>query len=160
MWDTHTQKGILCDFDLATLRDSSRKRGQERTGTVPFMAIDLLVRDYFDGKIQRLYRHDLESFVWVLIWASMEDNSEWENQLWNTSNYDICYSDKLAFLSQKHNLVVPTAKEGDRWSLVLDLVKWVSAMTSLHDNTLWDKGPKETYEDVMAIIDNRWVWGD
>lgn len=161
MWDKDKEKGILCDFDLATLRNNFQKRGREPTGTTPFMAVDLLVCDYFDGKVQRHYRHDLESFVWVLIWVSMEDNSEWENQFWDTSTYYvICHSDKLAFLSNKHCLVMSIVKERDRWSLVLDLVKWVSAMVSPYDSTLRDKGPKETYDDVMAIIDNRWVWGD
>lgn len=36
-----------------------------RTGTGPFIAEDLLV---FKNPPQHLYRHDLESFFWVLVW--------------------------------------------------------------------------------------------
>ncbi|KAF8621877.1 hypothetical protein AX15_007434 [Amanita polypyramis BW_CC] len=40
-----------------------------RTGTVPFMALDLLDED--GPTPTHLYRHDLESFLWILIWAAV-----------------------------------------------------------------------------------------
>jgi hypothetical protein len=39
----------------------------EHTGTIPFMAIDLLTKDAWSGHIERQYRHDCESFAWVLL---------------------------------------------------------------------------------------------
>ena len=61
--------GILNDFDLATWVNHSTTNN-DRTGTIPFMAIDLL-----DGgltnRIPRLYRHDMESFVWVLAFVTV-----------------------------------------------------------------------------------------
>ncbi|KAI9064557.1 hypothetical protein FKP32DRAFT_1675516 [Trametes sanguinea] len=36
---------------------------------VPFLAIDLLTPDGLKGNVAVLYRHELESFIWVLIWA-------------------------------------------------------------------------------------------
>ena len=66
--------GVLNDFDLAAIMDvgdrSPKKQGFERTGTLPFMAIDLL--DAPDGKMPRWFRHDLESCMWCLIWQSLE----------------------------------------------------------------------------------------
>jgi serine/threonine protein kinase len=61
--------GILNDFDLATWVGNSTMNN-DRTGTVPFMAIDLLDGG-LDRRIPRLYRHDLESFVWVLAYITV-----------------------------------------------------------------------------------------
>ena len=80
--------GILNDWDMSSrverypgmasvvtmvTNDPSRVAEAEalnnRTGTVPFMALDLLTED---GPVPKhLYRHDLESFLWVLIWAAV-----------------------------------------------------------------------------------------
>lgn len=65
--------GMLNDFDLAAVMDpgtrSPPKTGWERTGTLPFMALDLL--RYSHGEIKRWYRHDLESFAWCLFWEML-----------------------------------------------------------------------------------------
>ncbi|KAG1752573.1 uncharacterized protein EDB91DRAFT_1343604 [Suillus paluster] len=42
---------------------------QERIGTPPFMAADRLTTK--DGRIGRLYQHNAESFIWVLIWVCL-----------------------------------------------------------------------------------------
>ncbi|KAL1758231.1 hypothetical protein FB107DRAFT_272266 [Schizophyllum commune] len=39
-------------------------------GTPPFMAVDMLEEDALEGKVERLYRHDLESLFYVLTWAA------------------------------------------------------------------------------------------
>jgi hypothetical protein len=59
--------GVLNDYDLASLA-SDTPLGNQRTGTMLFMAIDLLKADGQDGKVKHLYRHDMESFIWVFIW--------------------------------------------------------------------------------------------
>ena len=70
MYDKARQKGVLNDFDLSTLmapgREIPERQGWERTGTKPFMALELL--EHHEGTIVRRYRHDLESFYWLLIW--------------------------------------------------------------------------------------------
>jgi hypothetical protein len=60
--------GILNDYDLAHLHGRIRPTGAERTGTMPFMALDLLTEKAWNGQVKRLYRHDCESFAWVLLW--------------------------------------------------------------------------------------------
>ncbi|PPR06227.1 hypothetical protein CVT24_000618 [Panaeolus cyanescens] len=60
-----TKKGVLADFDLSRL-DSQGTPMTENTGTLPFMALDLLTDDAAAGQVQRRYRHDVESFAWVL----------------------------------------------------------------------------------------------
>ncbi|PFH55760.1 hypothetical protein XA68_17659 [Ophiocordyceps unilateralis] len=56
-------KGMLIDLDLAKVRDSGPSGAQHQTGTVQFMAVEVL------RKFDHTYRHDLESFFYVLIWV-------------------------------------------------------------------------------------------
>ena len=55
--------GVLNDFDLAAIMNIGKRtppdQGLERTGTVQYMAVDLL--DFPNGEISRRFRHDLES---------------------------------------------------------------------------------------------------
>ncbi|KAF8881760.1 hypothetical protein BD779DRAFT_995636 [Infundibulicybe gibba] len=69
MYDKVHDRGILNDFDLAQLRGRLPPSGTERTGTMPFMALDLLRGPAtWHGHVEREYRHDAESFAWVLFW--------------------------------------------------------------------------------------------
>ena len=45
---------------------------KERTGMVPFVALDLLTDEYWDDKIDRLYWHDLEAFIRILPWVFLQ----------------------------------------------------------------------------------------
>ena len=67
--ETGDPVGIVNDFDLATWVDHPTTNN-DRTGTIPFMAIDLLDGG-LDRRIPRLYRHDLESFIWVLTYITV-----------------------------------------------------------------------------------------
>jgi len=60
--------GVLNDFDLASTTDIPT--GTQRTGTIPFMALGLL--GDAEGRKKHLYEHDAESFIWVLIWISLQ----------------------------------------------------------------------------------------
>ncbi|KAG2360900.1 hypothetical protein BDR07DRAFT_102286 [Suillus spraguei] len=62
--------GVLNDYDLSSI-ERDGPSGKERTGTVPFIAIDLLAQDAILGKVAHLYRHDAESLVWVLVWVCL-----------------------------------------------------------------------------------------
>ncbi|KAI9799669.1 MAG: hypothetical protein M1825_004404 [Sarcosagium campestre] len=55
-------KGRLIDLDLAKELDSMPSGARYRTGTMQFMAIEVL-----EGK-GHTYRHDLESFFYVFLW--------------------------------------------------------------------------------------------
>ncbi|KAG2071556.1 hypothetical protein BDR04DRAFT_1075264 [Suillus decipiens] len=70
-WKDGKRQGVLNDYDLSSLADDSGPRGNERTGTVPFMALDLLTEEGQRGEVKHLYRHDLESFVWCFAWISL-----------------------------------------------------------------------------------------
>ncbi|KAL7928030.1 serine/threonine-protein kinase Sgk2 [Trichoderma chlorosporum] len=55
-------KGMLIDLDLAKEEGKGPSGARHRTGTMEFMAIDVLLG------ISHTYRHDLEAFFYVLIW--------------------------------------------------------------------------------------------
>ena len=74
--ETSDPVGIVNDFDLATWVHHSATNN-DRTGTIPFMAIDLLDGG-LDRLTPRLYRHDMESFVWVLAYITVA-NIEYKN---------------------------------------------------------------------------------
>jgi serine/threonine protein kinase len=57
---------VLNDFDLAVSADVKSKSSRHRTGTKPFMAIDLIHPD----PTVHMYRHDLESMFYVLVWIT------------------------------------------------------------------------------------------
>ncbi|KAI1147673.1 serine/threonine-protein kinase Sgk2 [Nemania diffusa] len=64
-------KGMLIDLDLAKVRNSGPSRAQHQTGTMQFMAVEVLRRT------DHTYRHDLESFFYVLLWMCARQS--WRN---------------------------------------------------------------------------------
>ncbi|KAI0086119.1 hypothetical protein BDY19DRAFT_873226, partial [Irpex rosettiformis] len=58
--------GVLNDFDLSIVASLAGEFGTERTGTVPFMATDLMGND--DETPVHIYEFDVESFIYVLLW--------------------------------------------------------------------------------------------
>ncbi len=54
--------GMLIDEDLAKEIGSGRSGARHQTGTMEFLAIQVLQR------VAHTYRHDLESFFYVLLW--------------------------------------------------------------------------------------------
>ncbi|KAJ3826583.1 hypothetical protein F5880DRAFT_1450734, partial [Lentinula raphanica] len=63
--------GVLCDWDLSSAVNSkgvvTSSNATHRTGTYRFLAVTLLR----DNPPAHLYRHDLESFFYILIWAGL-----------------------------------------------------------------------------------------
>jgi serine/threonine protein kinase len=51
---------VLSDFDLSSIKDAPKD--PERTGTVPFMSLHLLVPEAIVGQVEHVYYHDAESF--------------------------------------------------------------------------------------------------
>ncbi|KAI1291672.1 serine/threonine-protein kinase Sgk2 [Xylaria venustula] len=68
-------KGMFIDLDLAKVRDSGPSGARHQTGTMQFMAVEVL------RKADHTYRHDLESFFYVLLWMCAR-------QLWSNGFAD------------------------------------------------------------------------
>lgn len=69
-----TANGLLNDWDMASVWKNgvgdTITAAHHRTGTPPFMAIDLLRAELWG----HLYRYELESFVYILVWAAVHYN--------------------------------------------------------------------------------------
>ena len=153
-------RGILNDFDLAHLRGEQRPSGTERTGTMPFMALDLLTKDAWDGKVKRLYRHDCESFAWVLLWicCRYKDGKEiYEPPLREliTADFKVCYAMKLGYLDLK---LAATKSYEPYWKAVIDLLNWSidHRHTTRRRQVLDPTAPEEelTIKEVIEIYRN------
>lgn len=100
-------KGMLIDLDLAKFLDGKPSGAQHITGTIQFMAIEVL------RGVDHTYRHDLESFFYVLLWLCAQRS--WENGLygederqptksflhrWSVGNYDLICRVKLGDMTE------------------------------------------------------------
>ncbi|PPQ90091.1 hypothetical protein CVT25_012255 [Psilocybe cyanescens] len=108
MYDPETKCGVLSDFDLSLLQWETCVVGTDRTGTIPFMAFDLLTQGYWEGKIQRFYHHELESFIWILAYVCLlyDKGIQKKNaavDAWRTSDYNTCREKKGGFYT--HNVL-------------------------------------------------------
>ncbi|KAF8455719.1 hypothetical protein BGX38DRAFT_1327825 [Terfezia claveryi] len=65
IWPCDTPlRGCLIDLDYAIEASAQPSGALDRTGTYPFIAIQILL-----GQERHRYRHDLESFLYVLLWV-------------------------------------------------------------------------------------------
>ena len=68
MWDDRQKVDVLSDFDFPKFADQVDIGGESIMRTFPFLVLDLLSEKGLRGEIPCLYRHDAESFAWVLIY--------------------------------------------------------------------------------------------
>ena len=98
--------GVLTDFDLPAMSWRTRVAGSNRTGTIPFMALDLLFGEYGEDKVTRHYHHELEAFIWMLPFVFLAyDNGELDPKnrfikYWITSDQLTCRKEKFFFFYQ------------------------------------------------------------
>jgi hypothetical protein len=138
--------GVLNDYDLSSLKKGPT--GRERTGTVPFMALDLLKEKATAGKVEHLYRHDAESFIWVLTWVSLryEDGTLLSHgrqfDVWLKVDARGCMEKKTAFLydvqSEDGDGVIPSAFHQTSWSMALSCLRILYRELPTSDE-MWDE---------------------
>ncbi|KJA28917.1 hypothetical protein HYPSUDRAFT_100472, partial [Hypholoma sublateritium FD-334 SS-4] len=69
MYHPIRQCGVLMDFDLAAIQWLPLVPGTDKTGTIPYMALNLLCQEYWNGGVMRYYHHELEAFIWILVFV-------------------------------------------------------------------------------------------
>ena len=99
--------GIVADWDLASLIDDQGEiilsHTQHRTGTIPFMSKELMT----SAPPSHKYWHDLESFLYILLWAAVHFDLEKHQHLpphlkfvrWNGEDLEDACEPKGNFLS-------------------------------------------------------------
>ncbi|KAH7927550.1 hypothetical protein BV22DRAFT_1045258 [Leucogyrophana mollusca] len=115
--------GVLNDLDLATFVVGQGPTGNRRMGTVLFMARHLLTRKSLDGDITRMYRHQLESFTWVLVWVCLRFHQSCERNdtfrrlgLWLKVDEQRCREKKNDLLVFPEGYS-PSLAHKDNWAL-------------------------------------------
>ncbi|KAG2035199.1 hypothetical protein BDR03DRAFT_535397 [Suillus americanus] len=118
--------GVLNDYDLSSLANVVGPQGNERTGTVPFMAIELLSPSAQRGEVKHLYRHDLESFMWVFAWiflryrqGALLPRGLRPLDEWATLGAVACGKEKLFFLNNMEDFT-PSDIDEDIWNFLVD----------------------------------------
>ncbi|KAK0497821.1 hypothetical protein EDD18DRAFT_1251994, partial [Armillaria luteobubalina] len=96
--------GVLNDFDLSSLRSAIGASSTQRTGTLPYMAYELLFNDENGQPPKYLYRHDVESIFYVILLLSCRykfmvmQNSSQEARRKVPSQFDPWYTHTCAQL--------------------------------------------------------------
>lgn len=98
--DENDPKGMLIDLDLAQELDKGPSGARHRTGTMEFMAVEVL-----NGRVTQTYRHDLESFFYVFLWVvigsgqkGLPRNSNLRS--WYTGTYNHIAATKRGHMTQ------------------------------------------------------------
>ena len=110
--------GVLTDFDLTVFAWLTRVPGTNRTGTIPFMALELLQDQYWKGNITRRYHHELEAFMWMLPFVFLAyDNGKFDRKApfvvdWMTSDHNTCREKKVDFAVVQFSDVGELVKPG------------------------------------------------
>ncbi|KAI0070451.1 hypothetical protein K474DRAFT_1631793 [Panus rudis PR-1116 ss-1] len=121
--------GVLNDWDLAIdMQSNPQHHGLERTGTVPYMALDLLVNR--QGQIQHLYRHDHEATIWIATWVFLcYANGKYVGNLsnpqlahWQTGSYQDCANLKSGFLTNHLLTAKPQEEWEEEWDIISELL--------------------------------------
>ena len=75
--ETPSTTGLLIDLDHSSALNPppiqhGSSTARRRTGTIPYMAIDLLRNEYEE----HLYHHDVESFLYVILWSCLYNSRD------------------------------------------------------------------------------------
>ncbi|KAF8074620.1 hypothetical protein FPV67DRAFT_589168 [Lyophyllum atratum] len=111
-----TVKGILNDWDMASYVEDNDEiklsTATHRTGTIPFMARDLLAPAGTDPPAH-LYRHDLESFYYILVWAAVHYDFAHKEKVKRIEALDAWDTDKFRVMQQVKESFIGNRKQRD-----------------------------------------------
>jgi hypothetical protein len=125
------------------------------------MALDPLYDRSSQDNIERLYRHDLESFVWILISVSMVHNPKWAGQgPWSTPDFNYCRWEILTFLVADYRKEAPPPEECSRWAMSLAFMEWLRAGDGVHlfSTRRNELSNDEVFQEVDKIVSRYWIW--
>jgi hypothetical protein len=141
--------GVLTDYDLSSARDAHTSH--ERIGATPFVAMELLTRRAV--KVERLYKHDIESFIWVFTWVCLRyEDGELKGGLldnWLKGSISRCRIEKVDFLSSgRYKKTKPSLSHQFNWEIAQQylLIVTVALWTSEDD-----RGISRTDDEVFVM---------
>ena len=161
-------RGVLNDWDMASPVDDNglvlSSAADHCTGTRPFMAVDLLLKP----DAPHYYRHDAESFVYILVWGAI--HYDIENQAvtpanphvrhWLSDDDNINPNHKTSFLVSDHLAKTIFAQVRpefhgvlEEWIKPLHLMLKQARLSEIFLSTAEQKAAfnKVTYEDQLTF---------
>ncbi|TFB07258.1 hypothetical protein CCMA1212_001248 [Trichoderma ghanense] len=151
-------KGMLIDLDLAKEEGKGPSGARHRTGTMEFMAIEVLLGT------SHTYRHDLEAFFYVLIWLSARRGWALSRapaprksclSLWFTGSYQDIARVKRGDMSDQAGLEVILDEFPTEFNHVKPLCKKIRDILFLHRSfTGTPKDPNLLYDPIIAAFDD------
>jgi hypothetical protein len=166
MWDPDGDCGILNDFDLAKLVKEMEcgPGAKHKTGTLPFLALDLL-RSW---NSKHLFRHDLESFLCVIMWivARYENGEEKfseELYLWLCKNPRVVRLHKRSVFTDREEFDKIRWKESQTYPTIFNtwiyplrraLLKFINKEidADVEESSLSEQHVKDLEDQFMKII--------
>ena len=152
------------DLDLAKVLGSGRSGARYQTGTMEFMAIEVLLG------IDHTYRHDLESFFYLLLWLFARRVWEWEffcsavdrpkrNLLkkWYTDSFDDIADVKKGYMHEDdfEKILMEFPRAFDH---VKPLCKTIRGILLPYKNGLFIgtplDPPEELYDSIIEALDS------
>ncbi|KAH7918880.1 hypothetical protein BV22DRAFT_1134261 [Leucogyrophana mollusca] len=144
--------GVLNDYDLASTNEG--QQGNKRMGTIPFMAIELLDHEGFEGHITHQYRHDAESLVWVLAWVTLHyvhgtrlPRKDRPLEAWQSLQAPECGVKKSAFVLRGRLRIVPPPSQKRNWQVVMRSLKMLNAHYSQDGDKDHDEDEEEEEDE-------------
>ncbi|KAF4620516.1 hypothetical protein D9613_001122 [Agrocybe pediades] len=125
MVDPVTGHPKLCDYDLSHFEGEILPECLfSNTGTWTFMAIELLTPQAMDGHVKRVYRHEVESFLAVLVWILLryEDGQLLRDpplSEWSSPSYYACGRNRQATYRLLPTKRKPGWLSSDIWQALL-----------------------------------------
>ncbi|KAH7923107.1 hypothetical protein BV22DRAFT_1121048 [Leucogyrophana mollusca] len=154
--------GVLNDFDLSST--TKGRQSNKRTGTIAFMAIELLTQTVLDGHETHEYHHAAESFIWVLAWVTLHyehgtrlprQHRPLERLL--SSQGVACGKEKVWLMVSERNELKPPPSQQESWKVAMGCLE-VLAMQYAEtgagvEDVLWpialfSKFPSAYYSDL------------
>ena len=164
--DSKSAKGIVNDWDMASHLDSvtgevPTSTARHRTGTIPFMAIDLLSAD----PPVHLYRHDLESFFYILVWAAIHFDIPSKKRLrthpdleeWDDDSLRKARKSKIAMISW-HSEATELIFDNVREEFSGVLANWILPLWRLF-NSAFNLRQEISFQDHAEPYDNETLGG-
>ncbi|KIK35988.1 hypothetical protein CY34DRAFT_95210, partial [Suillus luteus UH-Slu-Lm8-n1] len=151
--------GVLNDFDLSSTQDTPL--GQERTGTVPFMALHLLTKKGINGQVKHTYQHNAESFIWVLTWVCIcyEDGAyigkDTELHDWLRTDALGCQEKKSNFLTIGRKVIRPSSSHRGIWKTAQSCLRAVAKHYLLEEESeVEDESEVEEEFEVEPVLED------
>ncbi|KAG9080167.1 hypothetical protein FRC06_006993 [Ceratobasidium sp. 370] len=145
--------GVVNDWDLSHLYGESEE-SLDLTATIPFLSREVLEYLAGDEPIDRCYYHDLESFLWTLLWMFLfveggrVDHDDVNLKKLTTSTASACWAEKKLLLDRLKRGRV----QSRLWPVGRELIDWSDNCIALGLDQRGDNASLfKSFVDVVQI---------